>query len=241
MSVTDGLAGARAARSRSVTARGPNAPGVTPVASAWPEVRIRIVDAIVLHLMAVEGVPHCQRRLAEGEVILMLTPQTSDPQTVRALEQIVTTINEVEQRLQLVRMSLSQNFPQAANLLGTSAAGFPSPFSSSPSTGAGLFSSPSFGQLTQISPTGQIHPFFTPQNPTTQQAIQNALLNHQQQVLANLAALIASQGGLPQGAIAPTSSPLFGTSLFGNLGVNAFPGVGMPPGIQTPFAPFRLG
>lgn len=154
-----------------------------------------------------------------------------DPTTLRAIEQISHVINDIEQRLQIVRVALAQSVP---------ASGF-----SQPNTPVNPFAA--FGQLGQLgqagSPFGQTSPAFGQTNPFVGAGLQNpwALLQSLASnpvVLQQLMALSQQMGslyGVPSGVPA---TPFGIPTGFGNPGVIA--PFGANPGFLAQTTPFRF-
>lgn len=163
---------------------------------------------------------------------------TIDPNALRAIEQFSTVLNEVEQRLQLVRATLTQTFPQqvSASSLGGApvVGGTPGVFGPPPFMGpfAGLTPSGATG------PSQTIPPFLPPE------LLQNPLAL--QQFLFTLGASLGAQPVLGGGSFGasggvPPHTPGFGVppGVFGTPGVGVHSGIA--PGFQAPFAHFRRG
>lgn len=135
-----------------------------------------------------------------------------DPNTQRAIEELAFVLNDVEQRLHLIRMNIAQAMPTPGWH------GFGAQFPQAP----GLFPVPSaFG--------------FGANVPSIQTLLANPVLLHQF-LAANVAKL--HTGGIP--AAAYGAIPSFGgISPFGSpVGVSAPFGIQSP--FQAPFAPFRF-
>lgn len=146
-----------------------------------------------------------------------LSAMPLDPNTQRAIEELALVINDVEQRLQLIRMGLAQAVPTWPGI----GAGH-TPFPVTPN----LFAPGGFGMggLPGIGGT-----------PSLQALLQNPLLL-QQILAANVAKL--HTGGIPPATYGHVP-PFGGVSPFGGpLGVNAPFGFQSP--FQAPFTSFRL-
>jgi hypothetical protein len=139
-----------------------------------------------------------------------------DPNTQRAIEELALVINDVEQRLQLIRMGIAQAVPAWPSF----GAGHPT-FPQTPS----LFTPGGFG-IAGLSGIGGV--------PNLQAILSNPVLL-QQLLAANVAKLHAgvpptAYGGVPSfGGVSPFGSP---------VGVNAPFGFQSP--FQAPFTPFRF-